>query len=293
MTAPPEERSVGVGPPPSRLDLPLFAYGVLQRGEVAHAWISEFVESHADDAVQGLLRLRDGLPLLVYGGGRVCGQILEFRSDNREAAWDRIGQFEPRKHYRWVEVATERGIDAWVLFGLSPNKGSVSWEGGELWSASFDPAFNEGLDVVGAMLQADGRDELNFFAPQGMHRFFRLSAAYLLLWSVIERYTALRFGPGLEPMERVRALGKATEFQEGVRNHVGGRQRVVDSRDPRDDQVLDPLQPERAVLYFYQLRSNLSHRGKSAWQDGERLLEGLRELYAIVLDLVPRRKESA
>jgi len=35
--------------------------------------------------------------------------------------------------------------------------------------------------------------------PKFWRVFFRLQAAYLLLWSVVERYAALRYGPGLRP----------------------------------------------------------------------------------------------
>jgi hypothetical protein len=42
--------------------------------------------------------------------------------------------------------------------------------------------------------------------------FFRLQAAYLLLWSISERYIALRFGPGLGPWVRVSSWARDTSF---------------------------------------------------------------------------------
>jgi len=39
--------------------------------------------------------------------------------------------------------------------------------------------------------------------------------------------------------------------------------------------------PSSAVLYYYQVRNNLSHRGKGAWVDGEIIRASLQELKAI------------
>jgi len=44
---------------------------------------------------------------------------------------------------------------------------------------------------------------------------------------------------------------------------------------------LEPHDPSSAVLYYYQVRNNLSHRGKGAWVDGEIIRASLQELKAI------------
>ena len=45
-------------------DGPLFAYGLLKRGELAHNLIQKYVGEVVEGRVDGCLRLRDGLPLL-------------------------------------------------------------------------------------------------------------------------------------------------------------------------------------------------------------------------------------
>lgn len=44
---------------------------------------------------------------------------------------------------------------------------------------------------------------------------------------------------------------------------------ISDSRDPRVCYHLDIEHPDEIADYFYQVRSNLSHRGKGAFSDGE------------------------
>src|SRR3546814_21116547 len=95
-----------------------------------------------------------------------------------------------------------------------------------------------------------------------------MSAACLLLWSAVERFTSLAFGPALDPMERVRSLDKMESFRAAVlRLEVRPGQRVVDSRDPSSDyRIRDD--GSGAAQFWYAIRSNPSHRGKSAFQDG-------------------------
>jgi hypothetical protein len=53
------------------------------------------------------------------------------------------------------------------------------------------------------------------------------------------------------------------------------------SHRPDDKAVLDPENPKKALDYFYQIRSNITHRGKAVVQDHDRLLNSLEELLQI------------
>jgi hypothetical protein len=118
-------------------------------------------------------------------------------------------------------------------------------------------------------------------------RFFRLQMAYLLLWSAIERFSAFAYGPGLSPKQRINALGKDPRFLSALGKHLSSpSQGVSDSRDPGDRRHLDVARPEKAAASFYRVRSNLSHRGKGAWSDGEIVRQSLIILLAVVKDMV-------
>ena len=105
--------------------------------------------------------------------------------------------------------------------------------------------------------------------------------AYLLLWSAIERYTAFAYGPGLDPVERVKRLGNDSLFVAAAQDVIKRSDCVYDSRDPDQRYDLKRDKPENSSLYFYGVRSNLSHRGKGAYADGEKVRKSLNELLAI------------
>jgi hypothetical protein len=83
----------------------------------------------------------------------------------------------------------------------------------------------------------------------------------------------LRIG---SPSRQGRRLKKA------LKRTVARRERVYDSRNPRDHADLDPDRPRSSAKYYYYVRSNLSHRGKGAWKDGEIVRRSLLELQEII-----------
>ncbi|SBT40340.1 hypothetical protein [Micromonospora narathiwatensis] len=280
-------------PPPQDRDLPLFVYGSLKPGELAFGLIEPFVNGTRpiEATVAGLIRLRDGLPLFDPSAtGRVRGFLLFFSASKADEAWNIVADFEPGTQYSWetTEAVTEdgRSVMANVLAGAKLQHG-VSGDPVPEWSAGHDPVLGEGL--------AEARRLVLEAAPQGVRaqpdgpefwrQFFRLQASYLLLWSVVERYTALRYGPALEPGPRVRRLGDDPAFQAALKTVGAKHGSVVDSRDPTDTIKLRP-DGTGGARYYYQVRSNLSHRGKGAFRDARLVLKAVVELHDAMLVLL-------
>src|SRR5712664_684686 len=215
--------------PPQNLDLPYFAYGLFQAGELCHARIKPFLaEPPAVDLVRGKLLVRHGLPLVALddGNGSVEGSVLHFRRERRREAYEEIVAFEPSAHYRWDATTTvTAGVTVNVLVTRSPSKGHPEEFEGNRWSHRDDPVFREGLRLVSEIVQEFGGQAFPGSPPHAFDwpRFFRLQMAYLLLWAAIERYTAFAFGPRLEPMVRVDALAALGTFQDAVRGRVSRR----------------------------------------------------------------------
>lgn len=122
-------------------------------------------------------------------------------------------------------------------------------------------------------------------SPRFWRQFFRLQASYLLLWSVVERYTALRYGPALEPGDRVRRMGNDPAFQAALKTVGAKPDTVVDSRDPTKTIKLRP-DGTGGAHYYYAVRSNLSHRGKGAFRDACLVLKAVVELHDAMLELL-------
>ncbi len=270
---------------PARTDLPYFTYGVFKPGEVSHRQLQPLLAASPEPAVaNGLVLLRDGLPMLDAERDDEChGFLLRFEPARAAEAYALVGAMEPGSQYRW-DVATLRSPPerANLLHARKPNRGSDPMEA-STWTSRDDPLFTSLLEVVDGVVKRDGVESREWFTRNGFdwHRFFRLQAAYLLLWSAIERFTALRYGAWRDPMERIKLLGEEPAFADALRAVAPEPRSVFDSRDPDDRADLDADKPSRSVRYYYQVRSNLSHRGKGAIRDGETVRSSLAELLAV------------
>lgn len=263
-----EQATPGLAPP-SRLDLPCFVYGLFMPGELAFNRISDLVVAHCPATVNGELFLRDGLPLLKLGGGCTArGYLLNF-GDSSALAYKLISEFEPRHHYTWkAAFLCSPSVEANLLEGLKLDRAGADATEFGTWSTKDDPVFTEGLAEMKWVFREVERDT----RATPWTRLFRLQMAYLLLWSAIERYTALSYGPGLDPNKRIKMLGADGLFKRALGNvrlppDATEAAVVFDCRDPSKRYRLTPDNPNSSANYFYQVRSNLSHRGKGAWKD--------------------------
>lgn len=230
--------------PSRRTDLPYFAYGLFKTGELAHSQIESLLDGDPGAVrVPGILYVRDGLPLLKLSGAAiVSGYLMFFRKDRAEEAYVKISAFEPRIHYEWRNLRLENvRRSANVLVGRRPELGSVRLEDSE-WTGRRDPILAEGLAAVGEMTDRYAREQF-VSAPEHAFdwpRLFKLQMAYLFLWTVIEHYTALAYGPALNPAAKVRRLGEDPTFARALNDTVTRTHEIYDSRNPGDRKVLDP-----------------------------------------------------
>lgn len=273
--------------PPRDIGLPFFAYGIFKPGQLAFFQLRDLINEVIEPAaVKGGLLLRDGLPIIDPAlPDLVVGALVGFEPRQAAKAYARIAAMEPGSQYCW-QVAEADGMAANVLVGRSPQKGSdypeSEWDGWE------DPLFTVALEVVHETLDAEAQLD---WPPKSL---FRLQMAYLLLWSAIERYVSLRYGLGGDVMKHVRHLAEEPEFGESLKRHVHGPHRPVYRADrPRSSEVCDPYRPERALDYYYQVRSNVAHRGKGAFDDFELLRRSLGELLPVFREVIDAARRDA
>ena len=276
---------------PARLELPLFAYGLLKPDQPAHAAVvGEMVTSATPSALAGGLRYRDGLPLLDPDGtGGVEGVVLRFAPGQERAAYDAVCGFEPRQHYRWfITDATIGGgggngqvTRVNVLQGRHPARGSPD-EWFTAWSADADPILRFGLHAVrGAALEhaVEPFPTLPGDNPALWERFFGLQSAYLLLWSALERYSSFASPPAEEAMARIYRVGDDPAFRSCVlAAGVAPRAKVADSRDPTRTRRI--REDGGGAMYAWEsVRTTLGHPGRTAFADGALLRRSLVELH--------------
>ena len=110
---------------------------------------------------------------------------------------------------------------------------------------------------------------------------FRLEAAYMLLWSSMERYASLRYHFRANATEKVERIALEPAFRDALHAYVKEGRSVYRADKPKERLDLDPNNPAGSLDYYYQIRHNLVHRGKGAFDDYDRLKVSLQELLAI------------
>lgn len=270
--------------------LPFFTYGLFKRGELGWLCIRDCVERLETTAVvKGKLLERDGLVILdPHGPGSTTGMIVFFHRRLASQAYAAVDELELDHQYSWsvLEVRHAQTTSrANALVGKSPRKGSKLLE--SQWSLHTDPLFTHGLKVVDQLVE-------DSFSSSGMTSFFRLHAAYLLLWSAIERYAAFRYGlSGGAINQKLRAVAEEPAFGAALATHASRSDRIYRSDRPSDHVTLDPIYPKGSMMYYYQLRSNVAHRGKGAVEDLQRLRDSSIELSLVFQDVLKAALDDA
>jgi len=264
---------------PQDLSLPLFVYGSLKPGMPAFESIANLVVSIPQrDQITGNIYLRDGLPLLFKEGSKLINGYILYFDSKKTTGYEHICTYEPKSQYEWSTAETNNGVFVNVLTGKQRQKGNpVAIESDE-WRLIDDPAFGEGLPVVRRAMQ-EIIENTNW---KSWEKFFRYQMAYLLLWSIVERLSALCVGPLVEPTQRVKRLHTLRGMNDLITKHVDRTDSVSDSRDPGKIYKLNRFDPETCFNYYYQVRSNLSHRGKAVPNELQKVSGSLPELLGII-----------
>lgn len=273
---------------PDDPSLAFFAYGIFRPGQISFFQIKPFVNRCQDSTVPGKLVVRDGLLLAAaQSHGSVPGAVLEFKRGKASEAYSRIAAMEPRHQYSWIKVEIE-GNPANMLVARSLSRGTSEYKEHE-WDSWEDPLFTVALDLVEEALEENSTFDKDHRAT------LRLQMAYLLLWTSVERYIALRHSLGDAKVERKIAYLAAEEgFREAVLKIVPESSRRIYRADrPKDSEVLDRNNPKKSLDYYYQVRCNVTHRGKGIVRDHEELVKSLGEMVSIMRDVLMRAKKEA
>ena len=115
-----------------------------------------------------------------------------------------------------------------------------------------------------------------------LKKLFRLQMAYLLLWSAIERYAALRYHLGRGVRQKVLHIADESTFKKEVATLPdNGGLWVYKANEPGKKVQFAPTDPKKSLDYYYQIRSNMTHRGKAEYSDFYRVHKALSELLPI------------
>jgi hypothetical protein len=245
--------------------------------------LRDFVEESKPEHVLGDLMEKDGVPLFVDGCSKVGGVLLKFASDKAADAYQQIASIEPETLYKWESRNTIAGIAINLLVARSSN-GARHIEDA-VWDGRKDPLFHEALDLVELTLaKYDPSSQTSEYSSRDLiYRLLDLQMAYMLLWTSIERYTALRYHLQAQTMEKINKMTSEQGFCEALQKHVNREDRVYPTHS-KTAKKLCATKPAQALDYYYQVRCNISHRGKAMMSDTMLVEQCTRELLSIFRD---------
>ncbi len=274
--------------PQPKLDYPFFAYGIFKPGQIAYPRIEHYIKSMSPEDIKHEMFLRDGVPFISRDPdeySRTSGFLMQFREDSLADAYGVICEVESEKLYYWKEIEV-CGKPANALIGRKPSR-SRPMGMGRNFDGSNDPYFNEAIEVISEGLEEYKKEMKKIReGSEEIRAYFRLQRNYILMWAAIERYTSLKYGKNPETNNN-KKLANEPIFRESLKRHiVEDEKRVIYRTDTLKRIPLDADSPEDSIDYYYTIRCNIVHRGKTPYGKGEIVLKSLEELLAIFKDVL-------
>jgi hypothetical protein len=262
---------------PSRL----FVYGSLKPGELGFEQIENLVSNHSSAELNNYaLYIRDGLPVISKSAPseRVTGILLNIKDGMEDEFWRVVSEYEGTTNYKLVDslpiIAEQKELLVGAFVGRKMGKGNPERLDSP-WSSKLDPIFSQSFpllhrDIAFNTLKFTDAEH----NPIGYwNQMNGLLSQYLLLVSIMEHLTVVKFGGSKkqEPMVRIRKLQQSKGFSNAFREINDEKYnpiiKVSDSRAVEDS--LSSSNPDQALLAWYQVRSNLQHRGKASLFDAK------------------------
>lgn len=288
---------------------PWFVYGSLKPKQLGFRRIAQFISHSEPVELSGHeLVLRDGLPgIRVSDQGRlVRGFLLWPKPGVDEALRRAIAAFESPKIYEVKDVAVNEEGSAVLAHAnvlKHSDKSSPEIIRNGRWAVQQDLSFRHALPVLWRFAHDPQREAYDSESREFWQIYLPMMGTFLNLWSVFERYVAFA-QPALTESEQslndptdaeprrmnisdhFNALNKS-ELGVYVRNQITsslpteGRRRVDSVKKPSRSQT-NPWD------YWYVVRNNAAHRGKTAFQDMDIVREAAIGLSEALIELLAK-----
>jgi hypothetical protein len=298
---------------PSNSTLPFFTYGIFRPGEIAFQIIADFVDFNRIEkrTIKGSLKLRDGL--LIYdqnGQDEIHGYLLFFKKEMEDDAYQSIVEMEPGNYYTWNESQSNFRQEFNILHGKKVDKGIDEEKKNndpKSWDYLFESIWKDPFIVCGFnMLDQYAKENIKMDSPfEGfnwdnevtMNKYLKYQMLYLFLSSILERIMFLNGGMGMSPNKQLDLFSNDKTlikiFEQIVLNAEYPKfkddfNRVIHPTNNPDDKVewdyksSEKINSKVAIKYYYQLRSNITHRGKSGIDKFDLLKDSFEELKFIL-----------
>lgn len=299
--------------PPDTESPAFFTYGIFKPGQLGYLRIKDNVEDTELGTVGGQLYERNGAAVLdATEAGTVGGFVLLLRDP--KSTYRKIGRVEPEDQYEWKKVEVDLqdehqgdSLEANLLIsetGITPREREIHDRHPDLrcqwWDGSDDPLFTHALTRIEEIL-VNAPEALDKGDPETLNeceakKLFDLQMGYQLLWTAIERYLLLRYAEEGTVRRRDRnKLAGEKSFQKGVERYLNRNTNgILNLQYPGNEpSILEKEDPEAVLDFYWQLRNNVTHRGKGVRMEYDLLRNSLDELLQIFTEVLDSAFESA
>ena len=273
----------------------LFVYGTLKEGEIAFNQIKNMVAKVSPaKLIDYQIGIEDNLPkIFEQKGSLVNGELIQPKESHSEKFFKTVQDYEGSLYYKvpvQVEIAGS-AIDTstYVAYG-EPGRGFTKLEESAWYSRKY-PYFSEYFPMLFEQIKILGNEShLNDSDGNYWKYMDKLQGHYLNLIIFLENYSLLVFGSSrsLGPNGRLTMLGETKEWLlafHRVENKIGIMpQEVSVARSP--SQKFNNSDAQTAIKFFYQIRNNISHQGKSSPADLDIIYNALKDLSLIIRELL-------
>lgn len=273
----------------------LFVYGTLKEKEIAFNQIANMVAKVTPSKLLNYqIGIEDNLPkIFKQAGFFVNGELIQPKISKSENFFKTVNDYEGSRYYRVpvrVEVAGSTFDTSTYVAHGEPGRGFTRLED-STWYSRKHEYFSKHFPILFENIKLLGNElHLNDSSGNYWNYMNKLQGEYLTLISFLENYCLLVFGSSrtLGPNGRMKMLGKTKEWSLAFRQveHQIGiiPQEVSDARSPSIK--YDNSSSEKAIKFFYQIRNNISHQGKSSPADLDIIYNALKDLSLIMRELL-------
>lgn len=266
---------------PEDCSLPFFAYGIFKPGQLAYSRIREYcIEDELKSArAPHELYERDGIPFICKkeSENKTCGYLIKFNENDSKNAYEIIRKTESPTFYEWgtCHINDEKCN---ILFGINTDKSRPRRNHDNSYNGYWDPFFKNALNIIANEM----KDYKKTRPMDPVENLLKLQRNYMLLWASIERYTSLKYGENSKRYNNEQLAGELA-FQNALKEYVNDYDdRIVFDSQSHNEIHLNPKNPVDSIEYYYTMRSNIVHRGKSVIPTDEKFLrKSLVELLSI------------
>lgn len=267
---------------PENSKLPMFVYGTLKPGELAHSQIQDLVSMGQPAGVAGFnLAVVDGIPyaLAAEDDGWISGSLLSVDV----SAYQKVSDYEQVPYlYYWTEVETNAGR-ANMLISSRPEITRSRHELRDRWTVLDDTFMVHGVPWVLEKLETLGEkeDSMGIAAREG-YLMLELQSIFMILWTLFERTLLFTYGvPGFGESIR-KKLDKVRDDPEW--------QSAISEANVRHVRVRPHGTPDRRSDYsgsfcfddWVAMRNNIVHRGKAALVEYKALKSACTDMAAVL-----------